>query len=121
MTGTTCFDERYARSATSLEEAERCLLGFIREGVCSDERHHIREHSFDSDLHLPWFMEVVEYAEPYADAEPLPIPSLAMLYMDAAWSLVMKGTLRPGPRSVSGEANGSAFGKSFSLFHREKP
>jgi hypothetical protein len=121
MKSIACFDAGLARSATTMQEAERCLLDFIREGVCSDVTHHIREHSCDCDLYLPWFMQVIEYGAPAAVSEPLTIPSLGRLYMDAAWSLVTKGVLRPGPRSVAGGVSANDYGRAFSLFHLEQP
>jgi len=115
MTSIACFDDRLARSATTKAEAEQRLLDFIREGIRSDGSHHIREHSREFDLYLPWFMEIVEYGAPYPDVEPLGICQLERLYLDASWSLVLKGVLRPGPRSVAAGVDGNVYGKAFSL------
>lgn len=119
MSCKTVFDDRLARSATTREEAAACLLSFIEEGRNSKGVHSIGKHSRGYDLFLPWFMEVVEYREPYPGKLLLSIPDLQELYMDAAWDLVMKGVLRPGPKAVSGDTDPGAYGKAFSLMHRE--
>lgn len=109
------FDDRLARSATSKEEAENCLLDFIYEGTAVDLTHNIGKHSRGYDLYLPWFMEVIEYRTPYSESDALGVPDLQRLYMDAAWNLVMKGILRPGPKWLSGDADSNVYGKAFSL------
>jgi hypothetical protein len=115
MTKNICFDERLARSVTTKGEAELCLLDFIREGAGPSAPHHIGEHSHGFDLYLPWFMEVIEFRDPYPDVESLGIPKLQQLYMDASWNLVMKGILRPGPKLTGEDTDGSAYGKGFSV------
>ncbi len=109
------FDDRLARSATTADQAEQCLLDFIREGIVADSTHNIHKHSQGFDLYLPWFMEVIEYRTPFEDQQALGIPELQRLYMDAAWRLVMKGKLRPGPKLVGDPVSHDAYGKAFSL------
>jgi len=109
------FDDRLARSVTTKEEAGQCLIDFIFEGIGNNDAHRIVKHSHGYDLYLPWFIEVIEYRPPYPDREVLPIPELQMLYMDAAWELVMKGVIRPGPKTIGGEVDRDAYGKAYSL------
>jgi len=113
-----CFDSRMARSATSSLDAEHSLLDFIREGAASYSPHHIGQHSRGFDLYLPWFMEIVG-GESLPGVGSLGLPELGQLYMDAAWSLVMKGVLRPGPKFVNVDVSGDVYGKGFSLVHCE--
>lgn len=115
MHANSTFDERTARSVTTLDEAKQCLLDFIHEADKVHGPHHIAEHSFGYDLYLPWFMEVVEFREPFHDRPNLPIPQLNQLYMDAAWSLVTDGVLRPGPKCAGEEVMGNSYGKAYSL------
>lgn len=109
------FDERKARSATTVEEAENSLREFMREGLIPDSKHHVHERSQGYDLYLPWFMEVIEYVQPLEDKETLQLLQLQRLYMDAAWSLVMKGILRPGPTAVTGAGDHNVYGRAFSI------
>ncbi len=111
------FDERLARSATTIEEAEAALLDFIRANRGANALDQIGKHSHGFDLFLPWFMEVVEYRAPEGSKEALGIPELQQLYMDAAWSLVMKGKIRPGPKLVGDDVDKNVYGKAFTLVH----
>jgi hypothetical protein len=98
-----------------MEQAEACLMDFIRESDDVNDPHNIAKHSHGYDLYLPWFMEIVEFRAPNSESEALVIPELQRLYMDAAWSLVMKGILRPGPKTVTGDSNSNAYGKGYCL------
>jgi hypothetical protein len=111
----TKFDERKARGATTSDEAQEAIIEFIREGQDAQSRHNVANKSQGFDLYLPWLIEVIEYVEPLDDKEPLPILQLHRLYMDTAWSMVMKGILRPGPRTLSGAGESNTYGRAFSL------
>ncbi len=97
----------------SLEAAE----GFIREFILelrNDESGRMRKHSVDYDLYLPWLWE--EVTNSGSHLEPAHCSKEASrLYMDAAWSLVQKGHLRPGPPKVSSTTGGGDYGKGFSV------
>ena len=111
----TKFDERKARGATTSDEAQEAIIEFIREGQDAQSRHNVANKSQGFDLYLPWLMEVIEYVEPYDESEYLPILQLHRLYMDTAWSMVMKGILRPGPKTLSGGSESNTYGRAFSL------
>lgn len=111
----TVFDEREARSATTTQEAQKAMIAFIKEGLDPHSRHSIAERSKGYDLYLPWLMEIIEYVAPLEGKDPLPIPKLHRLYMDAAWDMVMQGLLRPGPKSMAGGADPNAYGRAYSL------
>jgi len=100
--------------AKRLDEAEAYILNFIVENLAQRDRR-VMERSHDFDLYLPWLMEIVENHRVDDQPEAPQIVSLERLYMDAAWSLVMKGTLRPGPRTTSSENPRDGYGKGFSL------
>lgn len=97
---------------TSVEEAEEFIRAFLLyEREHRDELAKNKEH--DYDLYLPWLMEVVVNAEEIKESRP---PSeFDRLYMDAGWSLVLKGYFRPGPRKVSGDVGHDGYGKGFTL------
>ncbi len=109
------FDDRFARSVQTPEEAEIVLHAFIREGQQADSQHHVREKSKGYDLYLPWLMEVVEYVIPLEDHEPLGLLELQQLYLDVAWRMVMKGVLRPGPKMVNAATDTNIYGLAFTL------
>jgi hypothetical protein len=112
------FNEQRARCALDLKDAEEAILDYLREGADPETTHHIREHSKGFDFYLPWFWTLVETTAAPEGVEKLGFLELERLYMDAAWSLVMKGVLRPGPAGIGGESaglGGDAYGKGFSL------
>ncbi len=115
MVANTRFDERQARGARTLDEAEQSLLDFIREGELPDSQHHVKKYSRGFDLYLPWLILVLESRPAYPDVEPLDLSELQGLYMDAAWDLVLKGVLRPGPRLAEEETDTTAYGRGYSL------
>ncbi|AIE83433.1 hypothetical protein [Fimbriimonas ginsengisoli] len=89
---------------------------FIREFLVYERTHRGelavgKEHDFD--LFLPWMMEIVVNSEE-EDGSQLPTV-LDRIYMDAAWELVVRGFLRPGPRHVSGDSSSDGYGKGYSL------
>lgn len=102
------------RFVHSLADAENYILKFIADGLV-EEVARVRAKSHDFDLYLPWLMEIVD-SVPAKDApDALPVAELEQLYMDAAWALVMKGFLRPGPRKTAGVCPGDSYGKGYSL------
>lgn len=94
-----------------IEGAEAFIRKFMRfEREHEEELAHNKKH--DYDLFLPWLMEVVVNAK---EEEGSKAPAeLDHIYMDAAWSLVLKGYFRPGPHKVSGDT-GDGYGKGFTL------
>lgn len=106
------FDPR-GRSVKTVEEAEEYIRSFI--ALLHDYPHsHAAQRSHDYDLYLPWLIEVVEYL-PATECEPTPPLTLERLYMEAAWQLVQKGYLRPGPRKPNSGDLGEGYGKGYSL------
>lgn len=108
------FEDCSGREATCLEEAEAYIWSFIAENEASGDRH-IREHSHDFDLYLPWLLEILEYQRPHEGESGRPILELQQLYMEAAWGLVMQGFLRPGPRTITGDPHRDGHGKGYSV------
>lgn len=108
------FEDCSGRAVRTLEQAECYLWKFIAENH-STEDTHIREHSHDFDLYLPWLLEILEYQRGGRDEPVLTILEIQELYMEAAWDLVMAGFLRPGPRRISGDPTKDGYGKGFSL------
>jgi hypothetical protein len=107
------FDDCSGRRVRTREDAECYLWKFMAENHLCEDRH-IREHSHDFDLYLPWLLEILEYQKGER-SEALPILQVQQLYMDAAWDLVMRGLLRPGPRTISGDSHKDGYGKGYSL------
>jgi hypothetical protein len=107
------FEDCSGRTAQCVAEAEGYIWKFM--GECSSTKdRHIQEHSHDFDLYLPWLLEILEYQKGDR-SNSLPIVELQRLYMEAAWNLVMKGYLRPGPRTISGDPLKDGYGKGYSL------
>lgn len=99
------------KEVATLEEAEAFLKHFIQRNRAKGTTG-FDVHNQDFDLFLPWVLECVQSD---AGKSVLSPSELNEIYMDAAWSLVMKGLLRPGPRSCSGSSVGTAYGKGYSL------
>lgn len=100
----------------NLEEAE----GYIREFIAAtlaDENGAMKRHSGEYDLYLPWLQEDV-FTAPRPNGDNPRIPDLDRLFMDAAWSLVTKGYLRPGAHKISSVVSATDYGRGFSLTHR---
>lgn len=114
------FNEQQARSATTIEEAEQNIRLFILEGKNDESQHHVRERSKGFDLYLPWLIEVIEYVQPLPDKGAIGILELQKLYMDAAWSMVMKGVLRPGPKMATGASETHAYGVGYSVIEGQE-
>jgi hypothetical protein len=107
------FEDTSGRLVQSEEDAERYIWKFIAENLVQTERH-IVDHTRDFDLFLPWLLEIVSNLHVPEAEEPLPIFDLERIYMDAAWTIVMQGYLRPGPRVITGDIR-DGYGKGFSL------
>ena len=108
------FEDKSGRTVKCLDDAEAYILKFIVENLAQHDRR-VTDKSQDFDLYLPWLMEIIENQRiQHEDCAP-EIETLERLYMDAAWSLVMKGTLRPGPRTTSSDSAKGSYGKGYSL------
>ena len=107
------FEVCSGRKACTIEEAQSYIWQFIAENnECTDR--HIKAHSYDFDLYLPWLLEIVEYSRDSDREGCLAVLEMQRLYMDAAWDLVNQGYLRPGPRVISGDTH-DGYGKGYSL------
>lgn len=107
------FEDCRGRFVKSIEDAEEYIWRFIAENHCCSDRH-VKEHSHDFDLYLPWLLEVMEYQKSERQ-DGLTMLQIQQFYMDAAWDLVMKGYFRPGPRTISGDPLKDGYGKGYSL------
>lgn len=107
------FEDCSGRMVQNVSDAECYLWKFIAENLSASDRH-VREHSHDFDLYLPWLLEILEYQKGDRD-RALPIIEIQRLYMEASWDLVMRGFLRPGPRTISGDSMKDGYGKGYSL------
>jgi len=107
------FDDPSGRLIQNEDDAQQFIWKFIAENLVQTERH-IVEHNRDYDLFLPWLLEIVSNLHVKAERDMLPIHDLERIYMDAAWTLVMEGYLRPGPRVITGDIR-DGFGKGYSL------
>lgn len=105
------------QTVRTVDDAEAFILDFLRFGTeHADEIATNKAHDFD--LFLPWMMEIVVNADESPDSQhPVLLDSL---YMEAAWSLVQKGYLRPGPRKVSGQDLAAGYGKGYSVTAKGK-
>ncbi|MEA2553152.1 MAG: hypothetical protein QOJ65_1328 [Fimbriimonadaceae bacterium] len=107
------FEDTSGRLVRSEEEAVAYIWKFIAENLVQTDRH-VTDHSRDFDLFLPWLLEITSNLRVPESEEPLPIFDLEGIYMDAAWSMVMQGYLRPGPRVITGDIR-DGYGKGFSF------
>jgi hypothetical protein len=98
----------------SLDEMESYLREFIWETL-RDPDGPMQRHSLDYDLYLPWVHEEIRNAPAPPGHEAHGAVLVDRLLMDAAWSLVQKNMLRPGPRTVPSEVRLEDYGKGFSL------
>lgn len=102
--------------AETLDQAEEFIRGFILE-LRNDPSGRMRRHSGDYDLFLPWLWE--EVVNSGSHLQPAHCSTKAsQLYMEAAWDLVQKGYLRPGPIKISSSGGGNDQGKGFSVTFR---
>jgi hypothetical protein len=107
------FEDCSGRRAGCVQDAECYIWKFIAENMSATDQH-ILAHSHDFDLYLPWLLEILEYQK-VAQGEAKPIIDIQRYYMEAAWNLVMKGYLRPGPRTINGDPLKDGYGKGYSL------
>lgn len=98
---------------STIEEAEAFIGEFIRE-VRRDPKGAMQRHSREYDLFLPWLWEEVINAGTH-DAPSHPSHEANQLFMEAAWGLVQKGVLRPGPPKITSEDQGGDYGKGYTL------
>jgi len=102
--------------AHTLDQAEDFIRDFILE-LRKDESGRMRRHSGDYDLFLPWLWE--EVVNSGSHVQPAHCSTKASrLFMEAAWSLVQKGYLRPGPIKISASAGAGDQGKGYSVTFR---
>lgn len=95
------------------DEAEAFVRDFILE-LRNDASGRMRRHSGEYDLYLPWLWE--EVINSGTHLEPAHCSHEASrLFMEAAWALVQKGILRPGPAKISAAAGGGDYGKGYSV------
>ena len=97
-----------------VEETEEYLREFIWETL-RDPNGPMQRHSHDYDLFLPWVHEEIRNAPPPPGTEVHGAVLVDRLLMDCAWSLCLRGFLRPGPRAVSSECRAGDYGKGYSL------
>lgn len=96
-----------------MEEAVAFIREFVRE-LRGDGEGRMRRHSGDYDLYLPWLWEEIVNSGTHDDPAHTTTEQ-SRLYMEAAWSLVQQGVLRPGPPKISANAGAHDYGKGFSL------
>lgn len=101
------------QNCKTIEQAELYIKEFIRETI-TEEFGPMKRHSGEYDLYLPWLQEEV-FTAPRACSEAPKFPDLDVLFMDATWSLVAKGYLRPGPHRMSSIISPSDYGRGYSL------
>jgi hypothetical protein len=109
----------HGRTVRTLEEAE----AFIRSFIAETKRHpseHFDFREMDYDLFVPRLVEIAENLDLLPGTEPTPFRELEPLYMEAAWSLVMQGYLRPGPHGPNQSNTGDVYGKAYSLTTKGK-
>lgn len=100
-------------AVSTLDDAESFIREFILE-LRNDAEGKMRRHSGEYDLFLPWLWEEVVNSGTH-DAPTHTETKTSRLYMDAAWDLVKKGYLRPGPHKISSGAAGNDYGKGYSV------
>lgn len=102
--------------ARTLDEAESFIREFIHE-LRNDTTGRMRRHSGEYDLFLPWLWEEIVTSGSHDRPAHCQTES-SRLYMEAAWSLVQKGYLRPGPIKISAGAGASDQGKGYSVTYK---
>lgn len=102
----------------TVEEAEGFIKAFIAE-LRNDASGRMRRHSREYDLFLPWLWEEVTTSGTHLEPTRTKLETNE-LYMEAAWSLVQKGLLRPGPPKTTSEGAGGDYGKGYTLTFKGK-
>ncbi|GEM_PF-1047090 len=111
-------DMKKGADAVSVEDAEGFIRDFILE-LRNDASGRMRKHSREYDLFLPWLWEEITNSGTHLEPTHTKLET-SELYMEAAWSLVQKGHLRPGPPKVTSEDAGGDYGKGYTLTHKGK-
>lgn len=102
----------------TVEEAEGFIKEFIQE-LRNDESGRMRRHSREYDLFLPWLWEEITNSGTHDNPAHTRLETNE-LYMEAAWSLVQQGYLRPGPPKITSEDSGGDYGKGYTLTFKGK-
>jgi hypothetical protein len=102
------------RTVKTVDEAEAFIWEFMQVTLSNPEESGYGK-SYDFDLYLPWLMDWVLNRPHDPNAIMTPTDELELLYMEAGWSLVMKGLMRPGSRDSGGEIPGGAYGKGYAM------
>ena len=111
-------DMRKGADVVSVDDAE----GFIREFILelrNDRSGRMRRHSREYDLFMPWLWEEITTSGTHLEPTHAKLETNE-LYMEAAWSLVQKGILRPGPPKTTSEDGAGDYGKGYSLTFKGK-
>ena len=111
-------DMRKGADVTTVEEAEGFLRDFILT-LRNDGTGRMRKHSREYDLFMPWLWEEITNSGTHLDPTHTSIETNE-IYMEAAWTLVQKGYLRPGPPKSTSEDAGGDYGKGYSLTFKGK-
>ncbi len=111
-------DLRKGADVLTPDDAEEFIKAFIAE-LRNDDSGRMRRHSREYDLFLPWLWEEVTNSGTHLEPTHTRLETNE-LYMEAAWSLVLKGYLRPGPPKTTSEDAGGDYGKGYSLTLRGK-
>lgn len=106
-------DVRKGAEVANLDEAVEFIRGFILE-LRHDESGRMRRHSREYDLFLPWLWEEITTSGTHLEPTHTKLETNE-LYMEAAWSLVQQGFLRPGPPKTTSEAPAGDYGKGYTL------
>jgi hypothetical protein len=107
------FEDKSGRLIKNVDEAEVYLWKFIAENRTMTDTRMLAK-LYDFDLFMPWMLEIFD-TQGHQPNEAMSLLEMQRLYMDAAWRLVMKGFLRPGPKQIGGESIHDGYGKGFSL------
>lgn len=111
-------DMRKGADVATVEEAEGFVKAFIVE-LRNDASGRMRKHSREYDLFMPWLWEEITNSGTHLAPTHTKLETNE-LYMEAAWSLVQKGYLRPGPPKTTSEDAGGDYGKGYTLTFKGK-
>lgn len=106
-------DMRKGADVATLEEAEAFIRLFIAE-LRDDASGRMRKHSREYDLFMPWLWEEITNSGTHLQPTHTKLET-NVLYMEAAWSLVQQGYLRPGPPKTTSEDASGDYGKGYTL------
>ncbi|RYG43161.1 hypothetical protein EON79_17520 [bacterium] len=111
-------DLRRGADVATIEEAEGFIKEFIVE-LRGDDSGRMRRHSREYDLFLPWLWEEITTSGTHLEPTHTKLETNE-LYMEAAWELVQKGYLRPGPPKTTSQDAGGDYGKGYTLTFKGK-